>query len=250
MSPKSVSIDELEEKLEENPDLELKVDEEEVKRRIFVRDALPGEWRNYAHELKDSAEELWQGKRNSFTHTFAKYIDVENGDPFIHTDDRVVSSISRSYVLLAGFALENLLKGLKVSSDPSLITDGSLDDELKTHNVADLAGDVEEVEVTDAEMEFCELAESAIPYWGRYPVPLSKNSVVASVGIDEEDREDFLSLFEKLDEELYVRIRDGWESGIGVKSGPKYDRQYDPEERREKVKRVVEGAPRDSGQAD
>jgi hypothetical protein len=84
-------------------------------------------------------------------------------------------------------------------------------------------------------MEFCRITKSAIPYWGRYPVPLAQNQVVAEVGIDQELRDAFLSLYGKLDKLLYGKIRDGWESGIGVSSGPKYDSKYDDNERKREI---------------
>jgi hypothetical protein len=43
--------------------------------------------------------------------------------------------MSRTYMLLAGFALENVLKGHLVFADPSLVNRGVLSDELKSHDI-------------------------------------------------------------------------------------------------------------------
>jgi len=202
---------------------------------VFARDAMPGEWRNYANELRDSAELLWKDRGNELRTEYQEYVKVEDGKPVVRTETKEVYSISRTYVLLAGFALENLLKGCLVASDPSLVNDGKLDDELKTHELASLVQKIEDLSLEEAEKEFCEIAESAIPYWRRYPVPLAHNDVMPEVGMDDELRHGFLSLFSRLDEKLYMDVRDGWQSGIGVKSRMKYDARYDSEERKRKV---------------
>jgi hypothetical protein len=69
-----------------------------------------------------------------------------------------------------------------------------------------------------------------------YPVLLAHNRVVPDVGIDDDLRAGFLSLFDRLDEMLYRKICDGWDSDVGVKSGIMYDARYDSEDRLEAVK--------------
>jgi hypothetical protein len=105
----------------------------------FVRDGSPDRWLEYAEELHDNAELIWIHEDESLR--VGVLTDAEHyvaGDPFR------ISGVSRTYLLLAGFALENVLKGLLVSSDPSLINTGALS-RLKSHNVEVLASKVQDL---------------------------------------------------------------------------------------------------------
>jgi hypothetical protein len=55
------------------------------------------------------------------------------------------------------------------------------------------------------------------------------------VGMNDDHRKGFLTLFDRLDEKLYMEIRDGWDSGAGAKSGKKFDSKYDSKERRDDI---------------
>jgi hypothetical protein len=208
---------------------------EENDRTVFVRDAMPGEWREYANELRDSAELLWHDRNNGLRTEYSEYVEVENGELRKRTETKKVYSVSRPYVLLAGFAIENLMKGCLVASNPPLINEGKLAGELKTHKLTLLVEKIDGLSLVKDERRFCEIAESAIPYWGRYPVPLAFNNVMPEVGMDDELRRGFLSLFDRLDRKLYMEIRDGWDSGVGAKSGKKYNAKYDTDERKDKM---------------
>jgi hypothetical protein len=179
----------------------------------FVRDGSPDGWLEYAEELRDNAELVWshadEGLRVGVS-TDAEHYAV--GDPFR------ISRISRTYLLLAGFALENVLKGLLVSADPSLINTGALSRILKSHNIEVLATKVQDLVLTEGEQKFCVLVTGVIPYWGRYPIPLAKNHVMPEVGMTEASRGIFLGLFDRLAHRLYWAVRDGWDSGIGPKT--------------------------------
>lgn len=195
----------------------------------FVRDAMPGHWLEYAEELHDSAELVWRHEDESLrlrVHANAGRAVV--GEPLR------VSGVSRTYLLLAGFALENVLKGLLVESDPSYINKGNLSRELKSHNILALASKVRDLPLSCEEKEFCDVVTAAIPYWGRYPIPLTKNDVVPEVAITEALRRIFLNLFERLAHRLYWAVRDGWDSRVGpeqVKSRSlRYGDRIDPNE--------------------
>src|SRR5699024_11288133 len=57
-------------------------------------------------------------------------------------ESKKVSSISRPYFLLIGFAIENLLKGLIVFDDPTTITSGKIR-RIKTHKITNLIKEVD-----------------------------------------------------------------------------------------------------------
>jgi hypothetical protein len=187
-------------------------------RTIFVRDAMPAEWLNYAEELLESAEILWTQQEKGLR---AEAIGTGDGlQPGIHVlqQTRRVSSISRSYILLAGFALENMIKGLLVAQDPSLITGGKLSRDLKSHSLLGLVAKVKGLSLSEDEKQVCQVVQDAIPYWGRYPIPLEYNGVLPEVAVDDEFRSVVLALHFRLGKRLHGLIRNGWDSGVGPRS--------------------------------
>jgi hypothetical protein len=178
----------------------------------FVRDASPGQWLEYAEELRDNAELIWSHEDESL-----RLRVVANAEPYAVGDPFRVSGVSRTYLLLAGFALENVLKGLIVLDDPCHINTGVLSRELKSHNIEVLASKARNLILSEDENEFCSLVTAVIPYWGRYPIPLDKNRIMPEVGMTEARRHLFLGLFDRLAHRLYWAVRDGWDSGVGPK---------------------------------
>jgi len=45
------------------------------------------------------------------------------------------------------------------------------------------------------EENFCRQVTDAIPYWGRYPIPLEQNRLMPSVAVSALSRQTFLDLF-------------------------------------------------------
>ena len=179
----------------------------------FVRDGSPGEWLEYAEELRDNAELIWSHEDQSL-----RIGVVTNADHYALGDPFRISGVSRTYLLLVGFALENLLKGLLVLGDPSHINTGTLSRELKSHKLEVLASKVQDLILSEDERNFCALVTAVIPYWGRYPIPLDKGHVMPEVGMTEADRRIFLDLFDRLAYRLYWAVRDGWDLHVGPKT--------------------------------
>ena len=206
------------------------MDEEDKRRNeivLFVKDAMPDSWRACASELYRSAELLWNDKDNELRLEAAEFHEIKDGKLIHRSQSRMVYSVSRSYFLLAGFALENLIKGYLVACDPTLINHGALSKEIKTHELSRLARKIEDFKISKNELDFCCIAEKAIPYWGRYPVPLISSQVAPEVGLTDELRQGFLSFYDRLDEKLYMKIRNGWDSGVGAKLEKLSDKKYD-----------------------
>jgi hypothetical protein len=86
--------------------------------------------------------------------------------------------------LLYAYALENLLKGIRVAKDPSLVSSGKLNRKLASHGLVALAKEagfvlhVQEIPVAEA--------LSKLSIWrGRYPVALLKAEFVSAPNADE-----------------------------------------------------------------
>lgn len=196
--------------------------------QLFVRDASPASWLEYAEELRDAAELLWSHSSDCLR--VATMLDAQ----FVPESAFRVSSISRTYTLLAGFALENAIKGILVALDPTRVNTGNLSRDLKSHNLQSLAAKIPGLTLSDQEQKFCESAAAAIPYWGRYPIPLEKGGLSIEIGVDEQVRMTFLGLFDRLAHQLYWAVRDGWDSGVGPQTlkvrSNKYGDKIDPGE--------------------
>ena len=187
------------------------------RRMDFVRLAMPSEWQSYANELMRSAELLWESRENRMRIELLGLAEVVDGTVVRRQTPGRYYSISRPYVLLAGFALENLLKGMLVSGNPEHITSGELSDDLRSHRILDLIDKVGDISLDEHEERFCQIAQSAIPYWGRYPIPLNKNQIMREVGMDDDLRNAFISLFTRLARRLHESTKDGWDSGVGAR---------------------------------
>ncbi|WP_028975023.1 hypothetical protein [Spirochaeta cellobiosiphila] len=70
----------------------------------------------------DSAELLWNKNDQSIRFEVSGVRSSQNG--IVPQNINKVSGISRTYFLLVGYSIENLLKGFIVNNDPSTITDG------------------------------------------------------------------------------------------------------------------------------
>lgn len=187
------------------------------RKQLFVRDAMPAEWMEHADELKEAAEMLWKNAAKS-SHRLTAQGTSTGGIQVVDTTS-FLPVIMRPYVLLAGFAIENLIKGALVANQPSLISIGKLEGTLESHKIVNLISKVPDIELTNEEIEVCRIFETAIPYWGRYPIPRHFNGVLPEIEFTEENRTTFLGVYSRLKKVLYCKIRDGWDSGVGPKSG-------------------------------
>src|SRR5690625_2718586 len=177
------------------------------KKSKFIIDGAPGNWLSYADELYEAAEILWNKKND--------HIESE----IIHSDEEIlvkrkVSGVSRTYFLLMGFAFENIINILLVYKYAKNITEGKLK-EVKTYKISHLIKEINEIKFGEKEMSILKRMEDAIPYWGRYPVPLTYNNLMPDVGVDNNDRIIIIKMYGRIAEYLYLCIRDGWDSGEG-----------------------------------
>lgn len=130
--------------------------------------------------------------------------------------------------------MENLLKGLLVAASAKHITSGRLSKKLKCHKLLELAKLVPDLSLNSDEHAFCKLAQEAIPYWGRYPIPLWASGVLPETAMTIQRRDTFLGLHQRLGQKLFDQIKNGWDSGVGPRSekmrAKKYGSEIDPNE--------------------
>lgn len=180
-------------------------------RQSFVRDAMPDSWLSYAEELEEAAEALWADSDNGL---------LVEGDTQLDGSFVVKKSSahSRSYILLASLALENVLKGLIIASNAELISSGRLDKTLQSHKLLDLAKKVDGLILSKDEKHILLVCQDAIPYWGRYPIPLEYKGLKPKAAANDKFHTCFRKLHFKLSKSLYEMVKDGWDSRVGAKT--------------------------------
>ncbi len=185
--------------------------EELNNRQSFVRDAMPDSWLSYAEELEEAAEVLWADRDNGM---------LVEGDTQLDGSFVVKKSSahSRSYILLASLALENVLKGLSIASDATLISSGRLDKTLQSHKLLELAKKVDGLILSKDEKHILQVCQDAIPYWGRYPIPLEYKGLKPKEAANDKFGACFRKLHFRLCKLLYEMVKDGWDSGVGAKT--------------------------------
>lgn len=170
----------------------------------FTENASPDNWLKYAQELKESAVAMWkvQGKIIE--------INTETGEKIERP------SISRVFILCCGLSIENLLKAYLVAIKPDLINKGFLDKILREHNLLNLSSICKDISFEKNEIELMDILSEAIPYWGRYPIPLHFNQLKTERIANENILETFKILFKKIFNFTYDKIENGWDAGNGV----------------------------------
>lgn len=179
------------------------------KQQEYVRDASPNRWIDYSGELQEAAAFLWEQREERLEVSLVH-------DESSHLPQKQFAT-PRAYALLAGFALENSLKAQLILEDPRLITSASLDNTLKSHRLSDLMRRVRSLTFTSNEFTIATILESAIPYWGRYPVPLNHKALQSDPSFRSGFHDDFATFNYRVRKHVYDRIKDGWDSGVGPK---------------------------------
>lgn len=191
-------------------------------RMDFVRRAMPDGWLDLADELHEAAEMLWTVSDRKLRLESQCIGRVDPSGTAYEILHQTFVGFSRTYFLLAGFAIENLTKGLLVASDPGLVNGGKLSKELTSHRLMKLLESLDIPDLASQEIRFATAAERAIPYWGRYPVPVKKERVGQEEPLTEEQRAGYLSLRGRLRDALEGAIAKGWDSGVGARIAPSH----------------------------
>ena len=181
-----------------------------TKLEIFVTKCAPLYWLFTAEELKFSCDSITQNYLSSSKiHKFA-YPDPMNNNALILKD-----GISRGFYLIAGLIIENLLKGICVLQDSKLINSGKIHKPIITHNLNDLLDLINGLNLNKNELILIKKLSEAIPYWGRYPIPLIFDNIKNEINISKSDIKCFEKIYHKLVNKINKDlIKNGWQSGI------------------------------------
>jgi AAA+ ATPase superfamily predicted ATPase len=161
---------------------------------IYVELGNPIEWVQYAEELHYSSEILYQHRDESIL----QKID-SNGKILIQK-----SGISRTYFLLIGFCMENLLKAYLIAKNPDYLKEGKIDKSISTnHSLIDLSIKLTEFNFSENELDLLRILSEGIPYWTRYPIPKRVENLSKERVLNEKIHVTFTSIFQRMRLDLY-----------------------------------------------
>jgi hypothetical protein len=166
----------------------------------FLKKSHPVYWYQVADELYDSLIFLY-----SENHSIINYNDHVNPDNNI-----VYPVISKSYFLLAGYCLENIIKALLLVENPDFIGNGKMNKKLLSHDLVYLFKMSKKIRVSKSEKELLAILSEATPYWGRYPIPRTSDKIKEEVFLDPDIHDCFMYLFKRVTSKLYHITKDGF----------------------------------------
>jgi len=149
---------------------------------------LPKLWGLLALDLKHAADILWIRGASSMTQHWEQIV-AETGGEARPDADLPEDTLAQAHALvntaemLLGLAFENMIKGILVARDPTLIKDGIPTGKLITHAVADLAH-AEGLLLSDDEYRLLKVLEQYVLWLGRYPMPREKESYHDLIGVE------------------------------------------------------------------
>lgn len=114
------------------------------------------------------------------------------------------SGISRTYFLLIGFSIENLMKAYIVSRNPNYLKNGKIDNSISSnHNLIALSRKMDSFKFSSSEIELLKTLSEGIPYWSRYPIPKRFENITNEKVLSEKTRIDLRDLFERMVLDIY-----------------------------------------------
>ena len=129
----------------------------------YIENSHPSNWFVVADELNHSAIVLYKDRNQSITERTDK-----DGNLLIKKP-----TSSKAYFLVAGFSIENLIKGILITNNSKLIEpEGKISNSIsKGHNLTALSQKLKSITLSPKEKELISIFSEAIPNWSRYPIP-------------------------------------------------------------------------------
>lgn len=137
----------------------------------------PKEFWDKQHKLSGAMPVVWLLTAEQLLRTFQMLTDQARQDlsDAYGGDESITYPISSIAMMLGGFAIENLLKGIKVSQGSQVFDDRGFFT-IKTHDILELAVQAG-VELDTEEKALLERLEQFVIWAGRYPIPLSSEDL-------------------------------------------------------------------------
>lgn len=176
----------------------------------FVAKAAPEYWYTYAHELADTADQIYRSSKRQFVAYLHEY-----GDGSTKTERRPL--VSRPVLLMYGICFENMIKALLISEEPHLLNGGRLSKHLLGHDLVKLADRLKSLVLSHSERTLLAMLSDVVPYHGRYPVPRNAEDMKPEIYISEDVYAMCREFFDRLEMQLYRLNYKGIDAPEGVR---------------------------------
>lgn len=202
----------------------------------------PAAWLYSAEQLKRAADAVLEFVRRDWE-------NLPSAFQAAVADEPMPPPVAGQYMMLAGFAIENLAKGLLIVSNPAKVQpDPAKPDRLfrwdgSGHLLQRLLNESGE-SLSPAETELVARLETFINWAGRYPVALSAMKMAHAPGEQGPARmsADDVSVFEALHERLRARL---WTEAVGAGERTQADESERRKQRRAELLEELQGLERD-----
>ena len=122
---------------------------------------------------------------------------------------------NRGVFLLAGFSIENLLKGYLIFEDPSLVANGVLGKRIRTHRLTRLRAMSNLAPYKNRYEATLEALEDGLESWARYPSGLTHQSSTYERVVTPELWQSYNAMFQAYRARLETVLRKVWHSPSG-----------------------------------
>lgn len=128
----------------------------------FEEIANPHSWFLVASELHEQAKQLMDGNSSTITRR-----------DFVEQQETTWSTSNRTVILLAGFALENIIKAYLIYEYPEFVQNGFLSKKIQTHKLTKLAKQSSLLPYQSQSINTLCYYEDGLESWARYPCGLN-----------------------------------------------------------------------------
>lgn len=165
----------------------------------FESYANPHAWFLVASELHEQAKLL-------------KSSDSSNTKKVDQKTNEVTSwkNSNRATFLLAGFALENVIKAYLVYENPTVIENGFLANKIKSHDLVKLAKKSTLMPNLEKCIDTLKYFEDGLESWARYPCGLNYAQTKEQVLLDEDMWKNYLFLMKNYEKSLKLLLAQKW----------------------------------------
>lgn len=167
----------------------------------FLLDNFPMNWQRTAQNLKLASDTLMETHRERMQPILAALRATIDGKEIDLSKIGYYGELERSAFLLAGFALENILKALVISVIPNRVQGGQLKFDHELTLLAAEAGI--EPDLSADEKQLLAFLTHVIYHIGRYPTPKNKTRSIAGVEFGTHTYEVFSELFSRINASVH-----------------------------------------------
>ncbi|HIQ54926.1 MAG TPA: hypothetical protein EYH51_16950 [Pseudomonas pachastrellae] len=163
----------------------------------FENIANPHSWFLVSSELHEQAKLLKQVATSKITKRS-------------ESDSNSWLSSNRSVILLAGFALENVIKAYLVYENPEFVAEGALSREIQTHRLTKLANRSQLLPYKVRGLKTLTYYEDGLESWARYPCGLNWTKTREQSLLDQRSWDNYLWLMRAYELRFKKLMKVGW----------------------------------------